>query len=279
MSQPPLSARIQGLERELGVRLFERGPGAPVSLTQAGNALLPVAQEIVKRVQSAEGTVRRIRRGQIGELRVAAEPGVDAAWFGSGVTRFRATYPDVRIAVCEMDAQGQLAELEDGGIDVAVIRHVGELSDLTVTVLHTVELGVACTPDDVIADGIAVGCSDVEEGRAILVPGGLTSACRDRMLSWCRMLGFEPTGEYGASGPLMLLESLGALLDGPLAALTPASAVEPGRPLAHLTWRPARESPLMLSTSAAVADTHESVTARNFVAVLTDAPFARTTRA
>jgi len=35
----------------------------------------------------------------------------------------------------------------------------------------------------------------------------------------------------------------------------------------------------MLSTSAAVADTHESVTARNFVAVLTDAPFARTTRA
>jgi DNA-binding transcriptional LysR family regulator len=128
MSQPPLSARIRGLELELGVRLFHRGPGAPVSLTPAGVVLLPFAREIVALVDSAKGAVGRVRRAEVGELSVAVAAGIQGRLLGHAVRRFRAGYPNVDLRLSEMDAAQQLAELSAGRVDVAVIRHVGAFS-------------------------------------------------------------------------------------------------------------------------------------------------------
>jgi DNA-binding transcriptional LysR family regulator len=46
ISQPALSKQIRALERQLGVTLFERGPGS-VRLTPAGAALVPHAEQMV----------------------------------------------------------------------------------------------------------------------------------------------------------------------------------------------------------------------------------------
>lgn len=52
LSQPPLTRRIQDLEYELGTSLFTRGPRG-VSLTPAGEALLPRARQILDLVEDA----------------------------------------------------------------------------------------------------------------------------------------------------------------------------------------------------------------------------------
>lgn len=52
ITQPPLSRRIQGLEEELGVCLFERLPRG-MALTPAGQAFLPRAREILALVDQA----------------------------------------------------------------------------------------------------------------------------------------------------------------------------------------------------------------------------------
>lgn len=51
MTQPPLTRRIQSLEDELGVALFERTPRG-MQLRPAGRALLLHAREILARVRA-----------------------------------------------------------------------------------------------------------------------------------------------------------------------------------------------------------------------------------
>ncbi len=61
VSQPPLTRRIQQLEDELGVVLFERTPRG-MRLSPAGEALLPEARAILARV----GLVRELVRAHAG---------------------------------------------------------------------------------------------------------------------------------------------------------------------------------------------------------------------
>lgn len=61
MEQPPLSQRIRRMEKELGVRLFDRG-GGQVRLTAAGHVLMREAPELLRRYQRMRTLVRRADR-------------------------------------------------------------------------------------------------------------------------------------------------------------------------------------------------------------------------
>lgn len=59
VSQPPLTRRIQSLEDELGVELFERTPRG-MRLRPAGHELLPRAREILARVDDLQRSLRAL---------------------------------------------------------------------------------------------------------------------------------------------------------------------------------------------------------------------------
>src|SRR6187455_3228014 len=62
MAQPPLSQRIQRLEREMSVRLFDRTP-RQVRLTPAGHDLLARTREVLAAVDGLEARAVALSRG------------------------------------------------------------------------------------------------------------------------------------------------------------------------------------------------------------------------
>jgi DNA-binding transcriptional LysR family regulator len=63
MAQSPLSRMIKGLERDIGVELFVRTRRS-VRLTEAGEAMLPDARDLLKRAERAIGRARLTTSGK-----------------------------------------------------------------------------------------------------------------------------------------------------------------------------------------------------------------------
>ncbi len=71
VAQPSLSRQIRGLEAQLGFRLFDRSPRG-LTLTQAGLAFLPVAQDLLIRADRAGSAAQSIARGAVTDLTAVA---------------------------------------------------------------------------------------------------------------------------------------------------------------------------------------------------------------
>jgi DNA-binding transcriptional LysR family regulator len=73
VAQPSLSRQLRALEHELGVTLFSRSPGS-FTLSAAGTRFVPIAQDLVRRVEQADAVMAAIGRTEDTPLTVVAPP-------------------------------------------------------------------------------------------------------------------------------------------------------------------------------------------------------------
>ena len=98
ITQPALTARLQGLETELGLPLFVRTRRG-VRLTDAGHAFLPYAEQAVSALASGIDQVAEVSAGVGGELALAVAPQVSTYVLPPLLVRFAAGHPHVRLVV------------------------------------------------------------------------------------------------------------------------------------------------------------------------------------
>jgi DNA-binding transcriptional LysR family regulator len=122
MTQPPLTQAIAGLERLLGVRLFDRTKRS-VHLTAAGNALLPEARELLARALALPAHARAAAHGESGRLRLAFVSTVGFGLLPQWVLAFRSIYPQVELELIESTGDVQMQALERGDIDAGFMLH------------------------------------------------------------------------------------------------------------------------------------------------------------
>ena len=86
VAQPSLSKQIRVLETELGAELFSRARGN-ITLTAAGEALLPLANRILADVDTARLEVQELAGLRRGRVRLGAAPSLCSGLLAGALRR------------------------------------------------------------------------------------------------------------------------------------------------------------------------------------------------
>jgi DNA-binding transcriptional LysR family regulator len=119
MSQPSVSQHIQSLEQHFGQSLFIRA-GRTIQLTDAGEALVPLAQDMVNRAIRIEETIKSLEGEIYGHLLVGCSTTPGKYILPQLLARFHNKFPKVKIS-CHVSSQEQsLQTLQDGEVHFAL---------------------------------------------------------------------------------------------------------------------------------------------------------------
>jgi DNA-binding transcriptional LysR family regulator len=122
LTQPAVSQQIAALERQLGTRLLDRGPGgaAGIGLTEAGAVLLAHADAIADRLGLAARQLAERRAGDRARLRVGAFSSAVGALVPPAVARLREADPGLVVDAVEGGSEGLAERIARGELHVAV---------------------------------------------------------------------------------------------------------------------------------------------------------------
>ncbi len=118
LSQPSVSNQVALLERELGVRLFERAHGG-VRLTPEGEILLNHADAVAERFALAEAQLAAAVEGARAQLRIGAFPTALAALVPEAIERLRRDHPAARVTADE-GGDELVGRLRDGALHLVL---------------------------------------------------------------------------------------------------------------------------------------------------------------
>lgn len=141
VTQAAVSHQVRALEDYLGVRLFRRR-GRTLTLSEAGQALLPGLQDAFDRI---EDSANRVHPGHDeGVLTVTVQPSFAGAWLISRLPRFAERHPDIDV---KLSATHDIVDLMREDMDVGVRFGPGSWpGDLRVDRLMDEDLFPVCSP-------------------------------------------------------------------------------------------------------------------------------------
>jgi DNA-binding transcriptional LysR family regulator len=120
LTQPALTQRIQSLERELGVQVLNRN-AREVTLTPAGEVLLPYATTLVRVEDRAVSGLSDYAAGLGGRLRLAYMTNGDVLLPGRIMAQFRERFPSVSVETSSGSPADSIEGLQRGDLDAAFI--------------------------------------------------------------------------------------------------------------------------------------------------------------
>jgi DNA-binding transcriptional LysR family regulator len=196
MTQPPLTQAIQGLERRLGVRLFER-TRRNVALTSAGAALVEPVEQLLRQASALAGFARAASAGEVGRVRLGFVSTVGFGPLPGWLRGFREAHPGVAIELQEATGDVQMASLARGELDAGFLLHAPGMLPASAAALQRVSLGVEplvlalpeCAP---WASARRLTAADLLAQPLVIFPREIAPSVFDAVLAWYHRHGVTP---------------------------------------------------------------------------------------
>ncbi|GGV64217.1 LysR family transcriptional regulator [Streptomyces longisporoflavus] len=197
VSQPSLSQQVRALEKELGAELFSRARGN-IALTDAGEALLPLARRILADADTARIEVQELAQLRRGRIRLGATPSVCTGLLPEVLRAFHDRHPGIQLLLEESGSHDLVRELARGALDLAVVvlPLPSPSPALTTVELLREDLVVVSSPDARGFGGKSVRVADLQRERLVMFRHGYD--LRELTVAACRAEGFEP--EFAVEG-------------------------------------------------------------------------------
>ena len=192
VAQPSLSKQIRNLEEELGAPLFSRARGN-ITLTPAGEVLLPLAQRIVTDVETARREVQELAGMRRGRVRLGATPSLCGGLLADALAGFHGRFPGVELQVQESGSRDLIRALGKGELDLALIILPLQSNDpafVTTPILRENLVVVSAADDPSLRDRTSMRITELRDQPLVMFRRGYD--VREATLHACRAAGFEP---------------------------------------------------------------------------------------
>jgi DNA-binding transcriptional LysR family regulator len=155
LTQPAVSKRVAALEEELGAPLFDR-IGRTVSLTEAGQTLLPRARRILDEVKESREAISNLSGEIGGELSFGTSHHIGLHRLPPILRAFNQAHPQVELDIHFYDSEDACREVAHGNLALALITLPSELEGpLQQLVVWEDPLAVIVAADHPLAGGQA----------------------------------------------------------------------------------------------------------------------------
>ncbi len=259
ISQPALSMRLAELERELGHKLFVRGPRG-MALTERGALLMRRAEDLVRLADRIESEVRADNgKGLSGTLAIGAGETVAFAPVADAIKSLCAENPSLRIDITSGNGEDIQARVQSGTVDLALFVGPGRYKGYDhIALPHVIRWGLLMRHDAPLASHRSVRAKDLD-GIPILLTRQMMVG--EFLSGWlghgCGSLNVVCTYNLAYNAAVMVATGLGAAIciDNVIPAMFADSIVfRPFSPTlssdAYLAWR--RDVPLSPAANALV---------------------------
>ena len=225
LAQPSVSAQVRGLEVDLGGELFHRMKGN-VTLTPAGEALLPFARRILADVDAARSEVADVGGLARGRIAIGATPSLAATLAPIVLARFHEAHPGIALALREAGSGDLVAALEEGSVDIALVILPVRHDVIETQALLREELVVAVARTHPLARRRTLAVGELRDVPLVMFREGYD--LRTATEAACHAAGFAPlfAVDGGEMDGVLALTAAGVG-----ASIVPSLVVPPGGPL------------------------------------------------
>ena len=238
IAQPPLSAQLRGLERDLGATLLTRHRRG-VDLTAAGEELVLHARRLLGDVDAATLAVRSVGEGATGALALTFAPDLASTLIPELLRRYRDDRPDVILDLAEADGDEAAQRLRTRRADVVLLYRppTGADQEFEEAVVGRTPVLAFLPVDHPLAAEDRLDLARLAE-HSLLVPGagpaGIGGALADSARQACELARVRPAELRGVT---LVQTTIGLVAAGLGIALLPADL--PALP--GVTTRPLRQ--------------------------------------